>query len=56
MNELIDTKPDTNVLEIEYKRLLGYPYHFELKERARELADWAREWYSENGNSLDIWA
>ena len=50
MNELIDTKPDTNVLEIEYKRLLGYPYHFELKERARELADWAREWYSENGS------
>ncbi len=50
MNELIDTKPDTNVLEIEYKRLLGYPYHFELKERARELADWARQWYSENGS------
>ncbi len=50
MNELIDTKPDINVLEIEYKRLLGYPHHFELKERARELADWARQWYSENGS------
>ena len=50
MNELIDTNPDTNVREEEYKRLLGYPHHFELKERSRELADWARKWYSKNGN------
>ncbi|MEJ2104520.1 MAG: hypothetical protein P8X47_08095 [Ignavibacteriaceae bacterium] len=50
MNELIDTKPDINVREEEYKRLLGYPHHYELKERSRELADWAREWYSKNGN------
>ncbi len=50
MNELIDTNPDINVREEEYKRLLGYPHHFELKERSRELADWAREWYGKNGN------
>ena len=50
MNELIDTNPDINIREEEYKRLLGYPPHFELKEKARELADWARSWFNENGN------
>ena len=50
MNELIDTNPDRNIREEEYKRLLGYPHHFVLKERSRELADWAREWYNKNGN------
>ena len=50
MNELIDTKPDINVKEEEYKRLLGYPHHYEIEGRARELADWARQWYTENGN------
>lgn len=49
MNELIDTKPDINVLETEYKRLLGYPYLYELEGRSRELADWARGWYYKNG-------
>jgi hypothetical protein len=49
MNELIDKKPDTNVKESEYKRLLGYPSDYELEDRARELADWARQWYNENG-------
>src|SRR3972149_1694524 len=49
MNELIDTKPDINVKETEYKRLLGYPSDFELEGRSRELADWARQWYSKNG-------
>lgn len=50
MIELIDTNPDLNIREEEYKRLLGYPNHYELKERSRELADWAREWFNKNGN------
>lgn len=33
----------------EYNRLLGYPRGWVLHERARELADWARAWYAENG-------
>ena len=49
MNEFINIKPDINVRESEYKRLLGYPSDYELEDRARELADWAREWYNENG-------
>ena len=49
MNELIDIQPDINVIESEYKRLLGYPSDYELEDRARELADWARQWYSKNG-------
>jgi hypothetical protein len=50
MNELINNNPDINVKESEYKRLLGYPYNYEIEGRARELADWARQWYIENGN------
>ena len=50
MKKIINTNPDINVIEGEYKRLLGYPHNFELKERSRELADWAREWYGRNGN------
>jgi len=34
----------------EYQRLLGYPRNAVLSERARELADQAREWYSRHGN------
>ncbi len=49
MNELIDIQPDINVIESEYKRLLGYPSGYELEDRARELADWARQWFNENG-------
>ena len=49
MKELIDIAPDVNVIEAEYIRLLGYPSGYELKERSCELADWAREWYKENG-------
>jgi hypothetical protein len=51
MNELIDIQPDINVKESEYKRLLGYPPDYELEDRTRELADWARQWYKENGKS-----
>jgi hypothetical protein len=50
MNELIDNNPDINVKESEYKRLLGYPHHYEIEGRAHELADWARQWYTENGH------
>ncbi len=49
MNELIDTSPDINVRESEYKRLLGYPPDHKLEGRPKELADWARQWYTENG-------
>ena len=38
MIELIDTFPDTNVQPAEYKRLLGYPPHVLLENRAAELA------------------
>jgi len=33
----------------EYVRLLGYPRGWVLEGRARELADWARDWYAKNG-------
>jgi hypothetical protein len=38
-----------NVLPEEYVRLLGYPRGWVLEGRALELADWARDWYAENG-------
>ena len=37
------------VQELEYQRLLGYPKNRRLEGRARELADGAQEWYSQNG-------
>jgi hypothetical protein len=49
MNELIDNNPEVNVIEDEYKRLLGYPNGYLLEGRALELADWAAQWYKENG-------
>jgi hypothetical protein len=49
MLELIDTRPDLQVQESEYKRLLGYPANHELEGRPRELADWARQWYADHG-------
>jgi len=49
MIELIDTIPDTNVQQAEYKRLLGFPRDRVLEDRSRELAEWAREWYAQNG-------
>jgi hypothetical protein len=49
MLELIDTNPDIDVQESEFKRLLGYPNGYELDGRSRELADWARQWYGEHG-------
>jgi len=49
MIELFDAQPQTNVQEAEYKRLLGYPRHHVLTDQARELAEWAGNWYAENG-------
>jgi hypothetical protein len=47
--ELSDVSPAIDVQPAEYLRLLGYPRGFTLEGRARELADWAREWYAEHG-------
>ena len=47
--ELVDNKPDVNVQEAEFKRLLGYPRRHELEDRARELADATRQWFAEHG-------
>ncbi len=49
MFELFETHPPVDVQESEYQRLLGYPKKHEITGRARELADEARNWYSENG-------
>jgi hypothetical protein len=49
MFELFETNPPVNVQEPEYKRLLGYPKNHALDGRPRELANWARQWYAENG-------
>ncbi len=37
------------VREEEYVRLLGFPRGRVLEGRARELADWARNWYAQHG-------
>jgi len=47
--EIHDTAPDVTVQPVEYIRLLGYPRGWILQDRARELADWARDWYSTHG-------
>jgi hypothetical protein len=49
MIELADTCPDVNVQPSEYKRLLGYPRDWVVRDRARELVDGAREWYTRHG-------
>jgi len=49
MRETLDTRPDGNVPEAEFRRLLGFPRGHELDGRAAELAAWARRWYAENG-------
>jgi len=49
MYELIDTNPPVEIQEAEYQRLLGYPKHRTLEDRARELADAAIHWYSQHG-------
>ncbi|MGA7343377.1 MAG: hypothetical protein WBE72_04290 [Terracidiphilus sp.] len=47
--EMVGTLSDVKVLPEEYARLLGYPRGWVLEGRARELADWARDWYARNG-------
>jgi hypothetical protein len=49
MFSLTETNPIVEVQEAEYHRLLGYPKDRALEDRARELADGAREWFSKNG-------
>jgi hypothetical protein len=48
--EISDDQPDVNVQAAEYIRLLGYPPGWILKDRARELADAARDWYTRHGH------
>jgi hypothetical protein len=47
--ELSSTLSSVNVLEEEYVRLLGFPRGWVLEGRARELADWAQDWYAQHG-------
>ncbi len=49
MLELTDTRPNLDVQESEYHRLLGYPRRHVVEGRSRELADRARQWYALNG-------
>jgi hypothetical protein len=49
MFELNDMRPDCNVQESEYKRLLGFPIDYVLEGRSRELADTTRQWFAEHG-------
>ena len=49
MFELIETGPPMDLQKSEYQRLLGYPKSHVLDGRARELADAARNWFSEHG-------
>lgn len=49
MFELFETNPPVNAPESGYTRLLGFPKGHALEGRSRELADWARRWYSEHG-------
>ena len=47
--EWSDAHPEVAVQTAEYQRLLGYPRGHVLDGRARELADWARQWYAGHG-------
>jgi hypothetical protein len=49
MFALTDTNPQVEIQESEYQRLLGYPKNYSLEGRARELADAAHTWFSQNG-------
>jgi hypothetical protein len=49
MMELIDSRPDVQVLDAEYQRLLGYPRAHVMSDRAAELAAQARAWYAGHG-------
>ena len=47
--ELATAHVEINVAPEEYARLLGFPRGWTLEGRAQELANWAREWYGQNG-------
>jgi hypothetical protein len=47
--ELASALTSVDVREEEYVRLLGFPRGWVLEGRARELADWARDWYTQHG-------
>ncbi len=47
--EIADALPGVDVPQQEFARLLGYPRGFAMEGRARELSDWARDWYAKNG-------
>jgi hypothetical protein len=47
--DLAGALAEVNVQPEEYARLLGYPRGWVLEGRARELADWARDWYAQHG-------
>jgi len=49
MFTLTEISPAVEVQEPEFLRLLGYPKNYLLQDRARELADGAQKWFSENG-------
>jgi hypothetical protein len=49
MFTLTEICPQVNIPEAEYLRLLGYPKDRPLEGRARELADNAQKWFTENG-------
>ena len=42
MFEFLDSQPQVDVPEAEYIRLLGFPREHILRDRSRELANWAR--------------
>ena len=50
MKKLIDNNPEINILESEYKRLLGFPSNYILEGRVCKLAEWAKHWYALNGH------
>lgn len=50
MIDFIATRPDVQVDDREYVRLLGFPAGHSLEDRALELARWARGWYAEHGH------
>ncbi len=49
MDELILLKPEIDVQDGEYKRLLGFPKNYIFEGRVLELVSGARDWYSKNG-------
>ena len=50
MIEISDDQPDVDVQAAEYIRLLGYPPGWILQDRALELADATRDWYTKHGH------